>query len=54
MVINKWKKELKLIHPVHAPWVELAKEQEDIKWEPSWANKYIDHMGDRTLAQHSL
>jgi hypothetical protein len=38
-VING-KKELKPVCPVHAPWVELIKEQEDIKWEPSWANKY--------------
>jgi hypothetical protein len=40
MVQNKWKKELKPICPVHAPWVELTKEQEDIKWGPIWANKY--------------
>jgi hypothetical protein len=30
-VQNEWKKELKLISPIHAPWVELTKEQEDIK-----------------------
>jgi hypothetical protein len=36
---NKWKKELELIHPVHAPWVELTKEH-DIKWKPSWNDKY--------------
>jgi hypothetical protein len=34
-VQNKWKKELEPIRPIHAPWVELTKEQEDIKWEPS-------------------
>jgi hypothetical protein len=44
-VQNEWKKELELICPVHAPWVELTKEQEDIKWEPSWANKYTGPHG---------
>ena len=44
-VINEWKKELKPICPIHAPWVELTKEQEDIKWEPSWADKYTGPHG---------
>ncbi len=35
-VQNRWKKELEPIHSIHVPWVELTKEQEDIKWEPIW------------------
>ena len=30
--------------PVHAPWVELTKEH-DIKWEPSWQDKYTGPQG---------
>jgi hypothetical protein len=41
---NEWKKELKLIHPVHTPWVELTKDH-DIKWEPSWNDKYTGSNG---------
>ena len=34
--------------PVHAPWVELTKEH-DIKWEPSWQDKYTGPQGGHAL-----
>ena len=41
---NEWKKNMEPTRPVHAPWVELTKEH-DIKWEPSWQDKYTGPQG---------
>jgi hypothetical protein len=35
---NKWRKEIELCHPVHAPWVELTRNN-TLQWEPPGLHK---------------
>jgi hypothetical protein len=45
---NEWKKNMEPTRPVHVPWVELTKEH-NIKWEPSWQDKYTGPQGGHAL-----